>query len=163
MVIIPRAAKSSQQRHHSHPGARHCPPPLTTSRIVATVAAAWGVAPADLVGPSRSRGLVQARQVVVHLTRTLLGVSWAEAAAAVGRADHTTAMHAARRLSAALPTDDRLLQRIDWVTTALAARPEPPPGRPVGTQHRHECRGDASGFPEAHSDEQAALTRSAGP
>ncbi len=87
---------------------------------MATVAAAWGITPTELVGPSRSPRLVQARAVVVHLARTLLGCSWSEAAAAVGRADHPTAMHADRRLRATLATDEALAGRITWVTAALS-------------------------------------------
>lgn len=89
------------------------------------MATAWGITPTELVGPSRSPRLVQARAVVIHLARALLDLSWAEAADAVGRADHTTAMHAQARLRAALEADEALAARIAWVSAALSASPAP--------------------------------------
>lgn len=73
-----------------------------TGLIVATLAAGWGICPAELVSPSRSPRLVLGRQVVVQLSRELLGLSWAEATAVKSRADHTIAMHAEARLRARL-------------------------------------------------------------
>ncbi len=129
MASIARAPTSGRYPHNlahtapsrrAHNAGRSCPPPLSPDLILATVATAWGITAAELVGPSRSPRLVQARQVVVHLARVLLGASWSEAAAAVGRADHTTAMNADARLRSALDHDEALTARLAWVTAALS-------------------------------------------
>lgn len=100
------------------------------------MAVAWGITPAELVSPSRRPHLVQARAVVIHLVRDCLGASWSEAAGAVGRTDHTTAMHAHARFGTALATDVALTARLAWVTAALgtaALAPERPLGAPRPT------------------------------
>jgi len=83
------------------------------------VAAAWGLSPAQLCGPSRQRQLVTARQVVIYLARNMLALSWAEAAQLVGRSDHTTAISGYRRVVSVLATDSELASRVAWITASL--------------------------------------------
>lgn len=67
--------------------------------IIRRVAAAFGVSEKELLGPSRLRGVLVARQVAMYLVRELAGLSLPRIGAAFGR-DHTTVLHACRKIEA---------------------------------------------------------------
>jgi chromosomal replication initiator protein len=75
--------------------------------IMRRVAAAFGVTEKDLLGPSRLRTVLTARQVAMYLVRELTGLSLPRTAAAFGR-DHTTVLHACRKVVAGLESDAAL-------------------------------------------------------
>ena len=52
----------------------------------------------DLTGPSRSRTLVTARQVAMYLCRELTDLSLPKIGEQFGGRDHTTVMHADRKI-----------------------------------------------------------------
>ncbi|MBN9516918.1 hypothetical protein J0H58_00135 [bacterium] len=86
---------------------------LPTSRgpdvpgIISKVAAVFGVTAKELTGPSRLRRVLVPRQVAMFLAREACGLSFPRLAAAFGR-DHTTVLHAVRKIEAELTTDERL-------------------------------------------------------
>ncbi len=83
--------------------------------IVARVAAAYGMSSHDLLGRSRLRSVVVPRQVAMYLARETVKLSYPKIAAAFGGRDHTTALHACRRvaeLAAADPELDHLVRRL---------------------------------------------------
>ncbi len=73
-------------------------PGLDPELILSAVAAVTGVPRPCILGPSRSPGPVLARQVAMYLHRHLLSLSLSTIAANFGREDHTTVMHALRRV-----------------------------------------------------------------
>jgi chromosomal replication initiator protein len=75
--------------------------------IIGKVAAAFGVTAKELLGPSRLRRVLVPRQVAMFLAREACGLSFPRLAAAFGR-DHSTVMHAVRKVGAELETDARL-------------------------------------------------------
>lgn len=81
--------------------------------ILAVTARYFGVTQAALTGPSRRKSLVQARNIIVYLARQLTGLSYADIGRALGNRDHTTIMHADRRLAEALATDAAVQQAVD--------------------------------------------------
>lgn len=126
----PSTAPRCARRTGGPPGGRRstsfpaaCLAPLSSTAILAVVAAAWDISVSALCGPSRQPSLVSARQAAVYLARNMLGLSWAEAANLVGRSDHTTAMSGYRRISAELAQDARLATRLDWIIQALGLTP----------------------------------------
>ena len=69
------------------------------SRIIATrVAAEMQVKLADLKGHSRKQTIVQARAIAIYLNRKLLGSSFTKIGAMFGNRDHSTIMHAYRKI-----------------------------------------------------------------
>jgi len=75
--------------------------------IIKRVAAAFGVTEAELLGTSRLRGVVVPRQVAIYLARELTALSLPRIGAAFSR-DHSTVLHACRKIDEAMPGDERL-------------------------------------------------------
>jgi chromosomal replication initiator protein len=88
-------------------------------RIIAVTARYFMVTQAALTGPSRRTSLVRARNIVVHLARRLTGLSYAAIGRALGGRDHTTIMHADRRLTDSLANDPATQQAIDELDRLL--------------------------------------------
>jgi chromosomal replication initiator protein len=86
--------------------------PVGITRIVERVARAFDVSPKEILGPSRQRLVLTARQVAMTLVRELAGLSLPQIGAAFGR-DHTTVLHAVRKVAddAALRTTAARLKR----------------------------------------------------
>ncbi len=82
------------------------------SAIVKRVAVAYGVTEADLLGPSRLRGVLRARQVAMYLARELTGLSLPRLGAAFGGRDHTTVLHACRKIEEEMTADVALAKRV---------------------------------------------------
>jgi chromosomal replication initiator protein len=73
-------------------------PEITAAAIMATTAAYFGISMEDLCGSSRSRVLVTARQVAMYLCRELTELSLPKIGQHFGGRDHTTVMHAERKI-----------------------------------------------------------------
>ena len=73
-------------------------PTITSGQIVAETANFFGVTVEDLHGSSRSRVLVNARQIAMYLCRELTEMSLPKIGQAFGGRDHTTVMHADRKI-----------------------------------------------------------------
>ncbi len=81
--------------------------------IIAITARYFAVTQAALTGPSRRTSLVQARNIIVHLARRQTDLSYAEIGRQLGGRDHTTIMHADRRLNEQSIQDPAIQQAID--------------------------------------------------
>lgn len=73
---------------------------ITVSTILAQTATYFGLTIEDLCGKSRSRILVTARQIAMYLCRELTDLSLPKIGQQFGGRDHTTVMHANRKISA---------------------------------------------------------------
>jgi chromosomal replication initiator protein len=73
-------------------------PEITLSMIMSQTANYFGFSLIDLTGASRSRSLVTARQVAMYLCRELTDLSLPKVGQAFGGRDHTTVMHAERKI-----------------------------------------------------------------
>lgn len=85
----------------------------TLKQILAVAARYFGVTQAAITSKSRRTSLVEARNVVVHLARKLTDLSYADIGRALGNRDHTTIMHADRRLAERLTTDHAIQQAVE--------------------------------------------------
>jgi chromosomal replication initiator protein len=103
-----RFATQTPQSHQHRIQSHHA-----LKQILAVTARYFGVTQAALTGPSRRTSLVAARNIVVHLARRLTDLSYADIGRALGNRDHTTIMHADRRLAEQLATDPHTQQTID--------------------------------------------------
>ncbi len=73
-------------------------PEITAALIIAQTAAYFGLSIDDLCGISRSRVLVTARQIAMYLCRELTDLSLPKIGQQFGGRDHTTVMHADRKI-----------------------------------------------------------------
>lgn len=71
---------------------------ITSATIMAQTAAYFGLTIDDLQGASRSRVLVTARQIAMYLCRELTDLSLPKIGQQFGGRDHTTVMHADRKI-----------------------------------------------------------------
>jgi chromosomal replication initiator protein len=73
-------------------------PEITAAQIMAQTAAYFGLSVDDLCASSRSRVLVTARQIAMYLCRELTDLSLPKIGQQFGGRDHTTVMHADRKI-----------------------------------------------------------------
>jgi chromosomal replication initiator protein len=73
-------------------------PEITAATIMAQTAAYFGLTMEDLCGTSRSRVLVNARQIAMYLCRELTDLSLPKIGQQFGGRDHTTVIHADRKI-----------------------------------------------------------------
>ncbi len=73
-------------------------PTITGATIMAQTAAYFSLTIDDLCGTSRSRALVNARQIAMYLCRELTELSLPKIGQTFGGRDHTTVMHADRKI-----------------------------------------------------------------
>lgn len=71
---------------------------ITASHIMQQTSSYFAVTMADLCGASRSRVLVTARQIAMYLCRELTDLSLPKIGQQFGNRDHTTVMHADRKI-----------------------------------------------------------------
>lgn len=89
-------------------------------RIVKQVAAAYGITRKELLGPSRLRRVLVPRQVAMYLARELSGLSLPRLGTAFGGRDHTTVLHACRKVEADTSTDANLAGMVRQLRSELA-------------------------------------------
>jgi chromosomal replication initiator protein len=77
----------------------------TVERIVQRVGRYFRVDPDQLQGPSRTRGVLLPRQVGMYLVRRLTRLSLKQIGAHFGGRDHSTVLHACRKVEEALDRD----------------------------------------------------------
>ncbi|MFF2373009.1 chromosomal replication initiator protein DnaA [Streptomyces xiamenensis] len=80
------------------PGGEESTPEITADAITSAVAEYFGLGVEDLAGSSRSRTLVTARQIAMYLCRELTDLSLPKIGQHFGGRDHTTVMHADRKI-----------------------------------------------------------------
>jgi chromosomal replication initiator protein len=73
-------------------------PEITGQAIMAQTASYFSLTLEDLCGTSRSRVLVNARQIAMYLCRELTDLSLPKIGQMFGGRDHTTVMHADRKI-----------------------------------------------------------------
>ena len=74
------------------------PEPITIDRILDATAAKYHLEIEEIIGASRRRPLVLARQVAMYVCRELTDLSYPAIAEAFGGRDHTTVIHAVRKI-----------------------------------------------------------------
>jgi chromosomal replication initiator protein len=92
---------------------------VTVDQIMQATADYFGVQAADLKGNSRSRVLVNARQVAMYLCRELTDMSLPRIGQAFGGRDHTTVMHANKKIRKQMAERRALYTQIAELTNRL--------------------------------------------
>ncbi|MFV2094619.1 MULTISPECIES: chromosomal replication initiator protein DnaA [unclassified Micromonospora] len=94
-------------------------PEITADQIMVATADYFGVSLEDLRGNSRSRVLVNARQVAMYLCRELTDLSLPRIGQAFGGRDHTTVMHADRKIRQQMAERRSLYNQIAELTNRI--------------------------------------------
>ncbi len=92
---------------------------LLPEEIIGATAAACGLSPTDLVGPSRRQPLVRARQTAMYLCRELTDLSLPKIGRAFGGRDHTTVMHALDRVKSLMIKDKATFDQVTALSQNL--------------------------------------------
>ncbi len=98
-------------------------PEITADQIMVATAEYFGVSLEDLRGQSRSRVLVNARQVAMYLCRELTELSLPRIGQAFGGRDHTTVMHADRKIRQQMAERRSLYNQIAELTNRIKQTP----------------------------------------
>jgi chromosomal replication initiator protein len=94
-------------------------PEITADQIMDATSEYFGVSIDDLRGQSRSRVLVNARQVAMYLCRELTDLSLPRIGQAFGGRDHTTVMHADRKIRQQMAERRSLYNQIAELTNRI--------------------------------------------
>lgn len=89
---------------------------ITTTQIMAKTADYFGVTVEELCGSSRSRTLVNARQIAMYLCRELTELSLPKIGQQFGGRDHTTVMHAERKIKGLMGNKQPVYDQITELT-----------------------------------------------
>ena len=85
---------------------------FSPKRIIDVVANRYSVSVEDIMSPKRDKEIVFPRHVAMFLLRDELHLSFPKIAVAVGRKDHTTAMHSVDKISREISLDPRLKSEV---------------------------------------------------
>ncbi|MEM9201568.1 MAG: chromosomal replication initiator protein DnaA [Actinomycetota bacterium] len=86
--------------------------PVTAERIIALTAEMFGFEIEQIVGGSRRRPLVDARQVAMYVTRNMTDLSFPDIGKEFGGRDHTTVMHACRKVEGRMGERQQIFDRV---------------------------------------------------
>ena len=94
-------------------------PEITASLIMAQTAQYFDVTIDDLCGTSRSRVLVTARQISMYLCRELTDLSLPKIGQQFGGRDHTTVMHAERKIRSLMAERRAIFNQVSELTNRI--------------------------------------------
>ncbi|MBA2478619.1 MAG: chromosomal replication initiation protein DnaA, partial [Sporichthyaceae bacterium] len=94
-------------------------PEVTASLIMAQTAQYFDVTIDDLCGTSRSRVLVTARQISMYLCRELTDLSLPKIGQQFGGRDHTTVMHAERKIRSLMAERRAIFNQVSELTNRI--------------------------------------------
>ncbi len=92
---------------------------LEPRQVQEAVAARLGLSVDQILSPTRSASVARARQLAMYLTRELTDLSLPAIAEAFNRRDHTTVIHAIRRVEKGALEDATLSRAVEELTTEL--------------------------------------------
>ncbi len=92
---------------------------VTVDEIMRKVSEHYNVRIADLLGPKRTRTIARPRQVAMYLAKTMTQRSLPEIGRRFGGRDHTTVIHAVRKITSLQDTDQRIAEDVTILRRAL--------------------------------------------
>jgi chromosomal replication initiator protein len=94
-------------------------PQITAATIMGQTASYFGLSIDDLCGTSRSRVLVTARQIAMYLCRELTDLSLPKIGQQFGGRDHTTVMHADRKIRSLMAERRSIYNQVTELTNRI--------------------------------------------
>ncbi len=95
---------------------------ITGATIMAATADYFGLTMEDLCGSSRSRALVTGRQIAMYLCRELTDMSLPKIGQMFGGRDHTTVIHADRKIRGQMPERRATYNQVTEITNRVKTR-----------------------------------------
>ena len=99
--------------------AENAPPIVDVRKIIEEVSRRFAIDPAEIKGKCRSKDIVVPRQVAMYLTRTLTDTSLPAIGRAYGGKDHTTVMHACRKIEEKMASDRSFAGLVEEISRRL--------------------------------------------
>lgn len=99
--------------------ARPEPKAICCKDVVSAVADHLRVEPQDLLGPVRKARLAHARHVAIYIIRKWLHLSWNQIGQEFSGRDHTSIMHAFRKVDRLYCSDQAVRKQVDDVREKL--------------------------------------------
>ena len=100
-------------------------PDITAATIIAQTASYFDLSIDDLLGVSRSRTLVTARQIAMYLCRELTDLSLPKIGQEFGGRDHTTVMHADRKIRTLMAERRSVYNQVTELTNRIRQNSRP--------------------------------------
>jgi chromosomal replication initiator protein len=97
-------------------------PEITAATIMAVTAEFFGVTIDDLCGPGKTKSLAQARQISMYLCRELTDLSLPKIGQLFGGRDHTTVMHADKKIRKEMAERRRIYDQVQELTSRIKQR-----------------------------------------
>ncbi len=92
---------------------------LTPQQIIDAVCQFYEISIQDILGSSREKRFSMPRQIIMHLMRKELNMSYPTIGNELGGRDHTTAMHADHKINMRIEDDLKLKQDVDLIKQRL--------------------------------------------
>ena len=96
---------------------------VTAKQIINCVAEFYDVKIENILGISRKKELVTPRQIIMYLMREETSASFPNIGSEVGGRDHTTVMHACKKIIRELNTNEKLSNEINAIKQRLFSQP----------------------------------------
>ncbi|GAB1512023.1 chromosomal replication initiator protein DnaA [Actinophytocola sp. KF-1] len=97
-------------------------PEISVSTIMAVTAEYFSVSIDDLCGPGKTKALAQARQISMYLCRELTDMSLPRIGQTFGGRDHTTVMHAEKKIRKEMAERRRVYDQVQELTSRIKQR-----------------------------------------
>jgi chromosomal replication initiator protein len=97
-------------------------PEISSTIIMAVTAEFFSVSLDDLCGPGKTKALAQARQISMYLCRELTDLSLPKIGQTFGGRDHTTVMHAEKKIRKEMAERRRVYDQVQELTSRIKQR-----------------------------------------
>ena len=94
---------------------------ITLEDVIRRVSEVTSVSEKDIVGQSRKKELVEARQITAYLSREILGASLSSIGIYLGGRDHTTILHACKNIEEKMKSEKRMKHQVESIKNELSA------------------------------------------
>jgi chromosomal replication initiator protein len=88
---------------------------ITVSTIINQTAASFNLSPEDLLSKKRTQDIAFTRQVAMYLSRMLTDLSLPKIGEEFGGRDHTTVLHAFKKIDLLIPKNNELKHRLELI------------------------------------------------
>jgi chromosomal replication initiator protein len=97
-------------------------PEISAAIIMAVTAEFFAVSIDDLCGPGKTKALAHARQIAMYLCRELTDLSLPKIGQTFGGRDHTTVMHADKKIRKEMAERRRIYEQVQELTSRIKQR-----------------------------------------
>ena len=96
--------------------------PVTCQAVIDAAAELFDLSHSQITSGSRRRPLVDARQIAMYVTRNLTDLSYPEIGRAFGNRDHTTVIHAVRKIESHMAQRKEIYEKVQNLQQKVANR-----------------------------------------